>query len=482
MNSQKSNPTTFFEEILHEYEINRDPATFKQLNSRPTENQQYILSLPSIFTYIQANIINDPKDFSELKADILRDCTFRLIDSFNVSLSHEYDEYNPLIFYFPYVLQIGYFLIQWLLYSVHRHSLMDDLFITEEEEFHRLQERVYQLIMHVFNAYKYLSDFQAFGKQRSLQLFQALFLWLSLTVFDPKERLLGFVSDRLIDIAVEWEDIVYENFARILQTFDYLSQCIEPIPYGKVYACLCDLFALVYEMNGIKGPVLDRIEFILKISKVNFEGSKGLLTKVAQNDMISIERSSRGKTFLNQYEYSSKGGWRLREGSTKVPVSKTASPRSPDSVFPAPPLIDPATIPSTPPPPGPLIKKSQSQNSLQSPKLIPRSPAHQELMKFGSHLLKVGSFFPTIRRRWFQLSDDQFIRYYVDESMSVCKGEFEARNIKQVSPLSLDNWFEWKTDSHVHGGIFRLRCDSPELYYTWTNYLRRCGVVIRPSK
>jgi hypothetical protein len=473
----------FFEEILQEYELNKDPSTFKQLNFRPADIQQYLISLPSIFTYIQKSLINDPKDFTVLKAEVLKDCTLRLIESYNVSLSHQYDEYNPIIFYFPYLLQIGFYLLQWLLFAIHNPNLAEELFLNDDDEFLSLKEKVYQLILHIFSAYKYLSDFQSFGRLRSSQLFQALLLWLSLAVYDPKERLLGFVCDRLIDVAVEWEDIIKENFPRIIQTLDYLFLNVNPIPYGKVYSALCDLLAIVYEES--KAVILERIDAILTIAEVNFEGARGILNKIGVEDTNRIEVAGKGIPFLEKYEYSPKHGWVLKDGNSKISVQRTLSPKRLPTASPAPPVVDTVNVSTPGPPPSPpkiAVETRQSSGSKHSVKSIPRSPAHQELAKYGSYLLKVGSFFPTIRKRWFYLSEDQYIRYYVDESMAVCKGELHAKNIRSVGPLSLDNWFEWKTDSHIHGGRFRLRCETPDIYYTWINYLRRCGVVINPSK
>jgi hypothetical protein len=98
---------------------------------------------------------------------------------------------------------------------------------------------------------------------------------------------------------------------------------------------------------------------------------------------------------------------------------------------------------------------------------------------FGSYLLKVGSFFPSVKRRWFELTDDFVIRYWTDATKKSLKGSLNVRNIKDVGKLERDNWFEWKTDSKsVHGGNFRLHCESPELYQAWNEHLLNCGVKI----
>jgi hypothetical protein len=97
---------------------------------------------------------------------------------------------------------------------------------------------------------------------------------------------------------------------------------------------------------------------------------------------------------------------------------------------------------------------------------------------FASYLLKVGSFFPSVKRRWFSLTDDQVIRYWRDATCKELKGSLNIKNIKEVTKLERDNWFEWKTDGNIHKGGFRLHCESPELYLAWNEHLINLGVTI----
>jgi hypothetical protein len=600
----------YFEEVLSEYENTKDILCFKQLTFRPTDISQYLSSLPSIFLYIQQQIINDSRDFTDSKADILKDCIFRLVDSYNVSLSHSYDEYNPIIFYFPQLYSIGIYLLNWLLLSYHDATLVDYLFLNDVEELTILREKAYSVTVFLFSSYKYLSNFQAFNLQRTTCLFQSFLLWLSLAPYDKKEQYTGYPSDRLVDISIEFEEIVKENAEKIFQTFDYLIITLLPIAYGKVYNCFCDLFMILYdetvekpiekkksvletEKEEVETPtslemeeqarihkqinqertlyyqqlINQRLEKILLITEVNFEGSKGLLNKVmvinkkrpsgSVNDVgLALFHSSGplGRKFLELYYFDENiKEWKIdNRQNNRIQVKRTLSPKHLLLPLPIPPVPSPLpaleanTDNSTSPIAGrrsplpnidalsintaalpasvsssnttaasssltssssssalmkddkPLIttekrspksskSSSPSSSSTQLVTSIPKSPRPPPAlmsanMKFGSSLRKVGSFIPSIHRRWFQLTEDKYIRYYVDESKSNLKGEFQTSDIKCVSSLSLDNWFEWKMDSSIHGGLFKLRCDSPDIYYSWINYLRRCGVVINPSK
>jgi molecular chaperone DnaK (HSP70)/GTPase SAR1 family protein len=116
-----------------------------------------------------------------------------------------------------------------------------------------------------------------------------------------------------------------------------------------------------------------------------------------------------------------------------------------------------------------------------SPPPVPRSiptPVYSAnvALKHGSYMVKVGSWFKTHRRRWFQLTEDKIIRYYTDDTMTWQKGEFPVSAILAVSRLTEDNWFDWKMKDDVHDGVFKLKCDIPSIYTIWCEYLRKCGV------
>jgi molecular chaperone DnaK (HSP70)/GTPase SAR1 family protein len=137
------------------------------------------------------------------------------------------------------------------------------------------------------------------------------------------------------------------------------------------------------------------------------------------------------------------------------------------------------------PAPSPVQKPASAASKVvptpQAPPSVPRSiptPVYSanDALKHGSYMIKVGSFFKTHRRRWFQLTEDKMIRYYTDEKMHWLKGEFPVSAILAVSRLTEDNWFDWKTKDEVHDGVFKLKCDVPSVYNIWCEYLRKCGV------
>ena len=50
------------------------------------------------------------------------------------------------------------------------------------------------------------------------------------------------------------------------------------------------------------------------------------------------------------------------------------------------------------------------------------------------------------------------------------------REIKRISHLTKDCWFDWNTLAGVHGGVFKLRCGDASDYWAWKKVLVENGV------
>jgi hypothetical protein len=627
---------TLFDQIVDEYNETEDISRFKELLSRPKEIQQYVELLPSIFSFIHLSIIPEKKYFSENRLEIIKYCLSRLIDYYNVSLSFVNTEQdvndNPIIIYFHDLLDIGNYLVEWLLLSQEDDdTFMEFLQLENEQELQLLQQKVHALLYYLCGvSFKYLNKFSLLGYFKTQKLFRLFLSWLTLAPFDVEEMIVSYPADRLIDVIIEFPDILYENIWTVLTTYDQLIEFYFPKLQksdSKVFESIFDLLSTIYEECFV--DIHERINsiFNLAISNENFDLTRVLLTKVAYKDPTVITGHPLGKELLCVYEFNYEGdneGWVKREdiltmeklnqllSPSPVPFQdhfqtpstlNTSQQREITPLTPTPPTtshksdnplssdyISPSnesTSEKNPvaggvggglislfPPVSPednqnnnntatpgsaaprqrlsfsaatedekeKLNKENSSNyysngpdtvstensshnsfmnnsektsstvggdvrrkSLQhpqssnistpqkrvsrgnsshlSPMPTPGSPYTKNgPVVFASYLLKVGSFFPSVKRRWFSLTDDQVIRYWRDATCKELKGSLNIKNIKEVTKLERDNWFEWKTDGNIHKGGFRLHCESPELYLAWNEHLINLGVAISHHK
>lgn len=588
--TENTTKLTVFDEITEEYIQTEDITRFKELMTRPKDIQQYVALLPSIFSFIQLSVIPTDKRYcSENRCSIIQYCLGRLIDYFNVTLSIQFDLQNPIILYFHDLLDIGQYLIDWLIVC-HREEeediMLDILQLENIEEYFILQKQAYYLLGYLFTAFKYIRSFEDLGLFKTQKLFRAYLSWLTLAPMDRLEEGIAFPADQLIDITFTYPEILYDSIWTVFATFDTIVDFIvpkgpqqsqqttndnnnqthqptfssspppvsflpeqftspsssshhkpslvieiegeesliraatEPKPTIAI-DCLCDLLSYVYD--DCQNDIHQRIDTLLMISDYSFDSSATLLLKIALTDEFLIAMLPRGKIFLSLYEvnYDEKR-WQNRE-IPYTPINMSANSSMQDinklrvvtsggglggsttpfntslmNIFEAE-SLSPTTL-STP---GkttteegesiktpdmsnkkPLKKRERrsktpkaSDPTLSPSALIPPSLRYDyNPVLFASYLNKVGSFFPTVKRRWFQLTDDHILRYWRNDECKEQKGMLRIINIKKVSKLERDNWFEWKTESRIHGGNFRLQCDSPELYMKWNEILYKCGV------
>jgi hypothetical protein len=227
-----SNPPklTIFDEIVDEYEQSNDILRFRELLSRPRDIQDYIDLLPSIFSFLSLSILPDKRYLSENRIDIVRYCLTRLIDYYNVSLSIQFNETNPIIINFHDILDIVSYLIDWLIiYREDDESLLDYCQLENLEELYHLSQKTHSLLAYLLTAFKYLNDYNALGLFKTQKLFRIYLLWLSLSPLDPMEKYMKFPCDCCIDIILVFPEIIFENLFSILTIFDSLVELYNPI-------------------------------------------------------------------------------------------------------------------------------------------------------------------------------------------------------------------------------------------------------------
>jgi hypothetical protein len=95
----------------------------------------------------------------------------------------------------------------------------------------------------------------------------------------------------------------------------------------------------------------------------------------------------------------------------------------------------------------------------------------------SSWLYKIGSFFPSEKRRWFVMEGGS-VSYYTNETRTVKKGQFDVQEVVGVTALVVPAMTFSIITSGVHGGIFKCRCSSQEDYDGWVAAFRRCGLSV----
>jgi hypothetical protein len=184
------------------------------------------------------------------------------------------------------------------------------------------------------------------------------------------------------------------------------------------------------------------------------------LTSTEQDELL---QNLREKGFFKAFEYDAENAtWyrvEARELLSSVPEAKQVKVTTPTSGGSAPSSSKPAAAQPVSEFKQPRTEVAESKNTSTA------VSSTSNPVQYSSWLLKVGQLVPSQKLRWFVLKD-KTVTYYLDQEMSQAKGSFHVSCVMTVSNMENDFWFTVHT-SNVHGGKFRLKADSREMYEGW---------------